>query len=141
VKSKYSLSIILYLKINNIFQSDNIFILVFFSIFVVFSPKILSNRNTKQSNVGNLYLEHTHYISLLTLWVRTPLRWCVLDTTLCDKVCQWLATGRWFSPGTLVPSTNKSDCHDTAEILLKAELSTINQTIKITLTFINKFPL
>jgi hypothetical protein len=141
VKSKYSLSIILYLKINNIFQSDNIFISVFFSIFVVFSPKILSNRNTKQSNVGNLYLEHTHYISLLTLWVRTPLRWCVLDTTLCDKVCQWLATGRWFSPGTLVPSTNKSDCHDTAEILLKAELSTINQTIKITLTFINKFPL
>ena len=141
MKSKYSLSIILYLKIHNIFQSDNIFILVFFSIFVVFSPKILSNRNTKQSNVGNLYLEHTHYISLLTLWVRTPLRWCVLDTTLCDKVCQWLATGRWFSPGTLVPSTNKSDCHDTAEILLKAELSTINQTIKITLTFISKFPL
>ena len=127
MKSKYSLSIILYLKINNIFQSDNIFISVFFSIFVVFSPKILSNRNTKQSNVGNLYLEHTHYISLLTLWVRTPLRWCVLDTTLCDKVCQWLATGRWFSPGTPVPSTNKSDCHDTAEILLKAELSTINK--------------
>ena len=24
----------------------------------------------------------------------------VLDTTLCDKVCQWLATGRWFSTGT-----------------------------------------
>jgi hypothetical protein len=24
----------------------------------------------------------------------------VLDTTLCDKVCQWLATGRWFSPYT-----------------------------------------
>ena len=23
-----------------------------------------------------------------------PLR---LDTTVCDKVCQWLATGRWFS--------------------------------------------
>jgi hypothetical protein len=30
----------------------------------------------------------------------------VLDTTLCDKVCQWLATGRWFSPGTPV-SKNK----------------------------------
>jgi hypothetical protein len=26
----------------------------------------------------------------------------VLDTTLCDKVCQCLATGRWFSPGTPV---------------------------------------
>jgi hypothetical protein len=28
-------------------------------------------------------------------------------TTLCDKVCQWLATGRWFSPGPPVSSTNK----------------------------------
>ena len=26
----------------------------------------------------------------------------VHDTTLCDKVCQWLAGGRWFSVGTLV---------------------------------------
>ena len=26
----------------------------------------------------------------------------VLDTTVCDKVCQWLVTGRWFSPGTPV---------------------------------------
>ena len=25
----------------------------------------------------------------------------VLDTTLCDKVCQRLATGRWFSSGFL----------------------------------------
>jgi hypothetical protein len=24
-----------------------------------------------------------------------------LNTTLCDKVCQWPATGRWFSPCTL----------------------------------------
>jgi hypothetical protein len=23
----------------------------------------------------------------------------VLDTTLCDKVCQWLTTDHWFSPG------------------------------------------
>ena len=52
----------------------------------------------------------------------------VLDTTLCDKVCQWLATGLWFSPGTLVSSTNKTDRHDITEILLKVDLSTINQT-------------
>jgi hypothetical protein len=26
----------------------------------------------------------------------------VLDTTLCDKVYQWLAVGRKISPGTLV---------------------------------------
>jgi hypothetical protein len=36
----------------------------------------------------------------------------VLDTTLCDKVCQWLAAGQWFSPGTPVSSTNKTDRHD-----------------------------
>ena len=28
-------------------------------------------------------------------------------------------TGRWFSPGTPVFSTNKTDHHDIAEILLK----------------------
>jgi len=38
-----------------------------------------------------------------------PHRQCVLDATLCDKVCQWLTTGRWFS---LVSSINKDDLHD-----------------------------
>ena len=47
-------------------------------------------------------------------------------TTLCDKVCQWLAAGLWFSLGTPVSSTNKADCHDIAEILLKVALNTIN---------------
>jgi len=28
-------------------------------------------------------------LSPLTLWVRTQLRRGALDTTLCDKVCQW----------------------------------------------------
>jgi len=42
---------------------------------------------------------------------------------LCDKVCQWLATGRWFSPGTPVSSTNKTDRHDITEILLKVALN------------------
>jgi hypothetical protein len=37
-------------------------------------------------------------------------------------------TGRWFSPGTPVSSTNKTDRHDIAEILLKMALKTINQT-------------
>ena len=67
-------------------------------------------------------------LSPLTLWVWIPLRWGVLDTTLCDKVCQWLATGRWFSLDTLVSSTNKSDHHDITELLMKVALNTINQT-------------
>ena len=45
----------------------------------------------------------------------------VLDTILCDKVRQLLATGRWFSPDTSVSSSNKT------EILLKVALNTINQ--------------
>ena len=60
----------------------------------------------------------------LMFWVWIPLR--ASFTTLCDKVCQWLATGRWFSPGTSVSSTNKTDSHDKTEILLKVALSTIN---------------
>jgi hypothetical protein len=42
----------------------------------------------------------------------------VFDTTACDKVCQWLAAGRWFSLGTLVSFTNTTDCHYIPEILL-----------------------
>jgi hypothetical protein len=51
-------------------------------------------------------------------------QWGVLDTTLCDKVCQWLVAGQWFCPGPPVSSTNKTDCHDITEILLKVELNT-----------------
>ena len=58
-------------------------------------------------------------LSPLKLWVRIPLRWGVLDTTLYDKVWQWLMAGRWFSPGTPVSSTNKTDRHGITEILLK----------------------
>jgi hypothetical protein len=52
----------------------------------------------------------------------------ILDTTLCDKGCQWLVAGRWFSPSTPVFSTNKTDRHDITEILLKVVLNTITLT-------------
>ena len=55
--------------------------------------------------------------------------WELLDAILCNKVCQWLAAGRWFSPGTAVSSTNKTDCHDITEILLKVMLNTIILTV------------
>ena len=44
-------------------------------------------------------------LSPLKLWVRIPLRRGVIYTKLCDKVYQWLTTGRWFSP---VSSTNRN---------------------------------
>jgi hypothetical protein len=59
--------------------------------------------------------------------------WGAHDTTLCDKVCQWLATGRWFAPNAPVSSTNKADCHDISEILLKVALNTITSTLQGTI--------
>ena len=49
--------------------------------------------------------------------------------SLCDKVCQWLAASLWFSPGTTVSSTNKTDRHDISEILLKVALNTITSPL------------
>ena len=68
-------------------------------------------------------------LSPLKLWVWSRSWWGVLDTPLCDKVCQWPAAGRCFSPCTLLSSTNKTDCHDITEILLKVALNTITITI------------
>ena len=68
-------------------------------------------------------------LSALMLWVQISIR--ARCTTKCDKVCQWLATGRCFSPGTTISSTNKTDRHDITEILLKVALNTIKQTNKI----------
>ena len=69
-------------------------------------------------------------LSPQTLWVRNPLKRGVLDAKLCDKVCQTLA-GRWFSPGTPVSSTNKTDRHDIPEMLLKVVLNTITLSLPI----------
>jgi hypothetical protein len=65
------------------------------------------------------------------VWVWIPIG--AKCTTLCDKVCQWLATCRWFSLGPPVSSTNKTDRHDITEILLEVTLNTIkpNQTAPI----------
>jgi hypothetical protein len=47
-----------------------------------------------------------HCLPSVTLWVRISIR--ARCTTLCDKVCQWRATGRWFSAGPPVSSTRKT---------------------------------
>jgi hypothetical protein len=69
-------------------------------------------------------------LSPSTLWVWIPLRRGVSDTIWCDNVCQWLVRGWWFSLGTPVSCTNKTDRHDVAEILVKVALSTITLTLK-----------
>jgi hypothetical protein len=65
----------------------------------------------------NIMLYGVQVVPIITdVWVRISIR--ARCTTICDKVCQWLATGWWFSPGIPVSSTNKTDCHDITEILL-----------------------
>ena len=53
------------------------------------------------------------------------------DTTLCDKVCQLFAAGRWFPPGPPVSSANKIDRYDITEILLKVALNTNNSNFQM----------
>jgi len=48
-------------------------------------------------------------LSPLMLWVRISIR--VRCTTLCNKVCQWLPKGQWFSKGPPVSFTDKTDRH------------------------------
>jgi hypothetical protein len=62
----------------------------------------------------------------LMMWVRISIR--ARCATLCDEVCQWLAIGLWFSPGPPVSFSNKTDCHNITEIMLKVALNTIEQT-------------
>jgi hypothetical protein len=38
-----------------------------------------------------------------------------------------VADRSWFSPDPMVSSTNKTDCHDIIEILLKVAFNTIKQ--------------
>ena len=66
-----------------------------------------------------------------TAWVRARLcklqKGCTRLAAANDKVYQLLAHDRWFSPGIPASSTNKTGCHDIAEILLKVALNTKNQ--------------
>ena len=56
-----------------------------------------------------------------------------LSEMFAQARCTWYdimwysLAGRWFSLGTLVSSTNKTDCHDITEILFKVVLNIINQ--------------
>jgi hypothetical protein len=52
----------------------------------------------------------------------------IKHTTVCDKLCEWLATSRWCSPDTPVSFINKTDRHNRTEILLKLALNTTTLT-------------
>jgi hypothetical protein len=55
-----------------------------------------------------------------------------------DTPCEFLL---WYSPGSSVSSTNKTDHHNITEILLKVALNPINQIITFLLYSVNYFRL
>ena len=63
----------------------------------------------------------------------------VLDTILCDKVCQWLAAGRWIVTGTSGSATNKTDRYNVTEILLKVALNTVILTLTQIVQYIHLY--
>ena len=68
-------------------------------------------------------------LSPLKLCIRTPFMVRCTWYNIMWSICQWLVVGRWFSPGTPVSSTNKTDCHNITEILLKVVLNAITLTL------------
>jgi hypothetical protein len=76
----------------------------------------------------NLYGQWLNYEKKCTKYL-----WMVLWYSKCSNVivCRWLVTGWWFSPGTPVSSTKKTDCHDISEILLKVALNIINTPLRM----------
>ena len=96
--------------------------------------QIIQNPGGSMSQVVGL-LNNSYKPITNTAWVRAWL--CKLQKgctrIASDKVYQLLTHGRCFSPGTPDSSTTKTGRHDTAEILLKVALTTINQ-IKSSIT-------
>lgn len=57
---------------------------------------------------------------------------CLLDTTLCDKSCQWFTPRLWFSLGSTVSCSNTTDRPGIAEILFTGVLNNIPITVFLT---------
>ena len=67
-----------------------------------------------------------------------PRSWkSVLDTTLYDKVCHSLATGRWYSPGTPVSFSSKTNRHDITDINPPTHSNKVTKRHKKLLTLYN----
>jgi hypothetical protein len=76
-----------------------------------------------------LYFSFTDQLPILQVRVQRQLQHQVLNTILCNTVCQRCAVGWWFSPGTLFATINITDVLDitTGKLLLKVVLNTQKQ--------------
>ena len=123
--SVWKLCIIWYILLNLISLSNHIYIK---SISVWTTEDMFDNTGLVFFLKRFIFCNNIYHISIDCvdqLWVRISIR--ARCTTLCDNVCQWLATGWWFFPGPPVSSINKSERHYITEILLKKALNTIKQ--------------
>ena len=104
--------------------THNLFLCLIFSYIYMYINKILIS----MEGLFVLNMHFTRELNLSHCEFESCLWQGVLNTTLCDKVCQQPATVRCFFSWH---STNKTDFHDISEILLKMALNTIkqNQTI------------
>ena len=96
--------------------------------YIYFCSQIKITICTNSCDLNNVIIVIYLCIQCRSPLMRVPISIRTRCTTLCDKVCQWLATCGWFSLGRPVSSTNKTDRHDLTEILLKVALNTIKQT-------------
>jgi hypothetical protein len=74
-----------------------------------------------------LHTNQTVWVLMVKSWLHTNQKpsW---PWSYGIKLVSDLRQSRWFSPDTLVSSTNKPDHHDMTEILLKVVLNTITLT-------------
>jgi hypothetical protein len=104
-----------------VYMTNNIKIIL-----INFRFQIGNDRQSKRllANLERILTTNFNLTTKITLTIKNS-SLGVLDTTLCDKVCQWFATGQWFSPSAPVSFTNKTDNHDITEMLLNVTLNTL----------------
>jgi hypothetical protein len=81
---------------------------------------VLAHLNNRESSSYGSWIYNylcNKCLSPITLWVRIPFRGGVLDTTLHDKACQWLAAGPWFLQVLPVSFSNKTDRNEEQRII------------------------
>ena len=86
------------------------------------------NYHINNNNVNYAFMLLILPTTIVSVLATSADRCPIWSITAIQLLCQRLAKSQWFSPGTLVSSTNKTDRHDMAEILLKVALNTINET-------------
>jgi len=92
---------------------------LYFDIIILFEIKVMFLIFKKNTVAFRSIL-----ILLLNLYYRSVL--IVLNETLSEQVCQWIAEGRWFSLCILVSFISRTDRHgtDLTENMLKVVLAT-----------------